>query len=325
MSSTVGVEDRPKAGSTPPTGSAKTGPGKAPHGFRTFEFGMMAPAVVLLGLLSLVPFLLLIAMSFSKVTTLGGVKLTWIGLDNWIAVLGDSQVWASWGRSIVYFVSIIGIEMVLGLITALVLYQLVRGRSLVLSLILLPMFLAPVMVGLLFRFLLDSTIGFYAQVLQFLGITQDLLGSPLTALPTVVVIDMWQWTPLVTLILLAGLGSVPPSTLEAAAVDGAGYFKTLFRITLPQMRGVIVIALLVRSMDAIRYFDIITATTNGGPADSTKIVALKLYDFAFRFNNQMGKAAVLALTMLVFSIVLARIFLRLFSERDETTTGGGVR
>lgn len=290
MSSAVRVEDRPRADDDAgrPRSSKSTAV-KAPHGFRTFEFAMMVPAVALLGLLSWVPFLLLIAMSFSKVTTLGGVKLKFIGLDNWIAVLGDAQVWASWGRSLVFFFSIIAVEMVLGLVTALVLYRLVRGRSLVLSLILLPMFLAPVMVGLLWRFLLDSTIGFYAQILQFFGLSQDLLGSPLTAMPTVVVIDMWQWTPLVTLILLAGLGSVPPSTLEAAAVDGAGYFRTLFQITLPQMRGVIVIALLVRSMDAIRYFDIITATTNGGPADSTKIVALKLYDFAFSSTTRWAR------------------------------------
>lgn len=282
---------------------------------------MMAPALALLALLSLIPFAVLVAMSISNVSTLGGIRLSLTGLQNWEAVLSDGAVWASWGRSMIYFVSIVAFEMVLGLVTALVLHHLLRGRSLTLALVLLPMFLAPVMVGLLWRFLLDSTIGLYAQVLQGLGIGQDLLGSPRTALPTVIAIDVWQWTPLVALILLAGLGSVPPSTIEAAAVDGAGFFRTLVGIILPQMRGVMVIALLVRSMDAIRYYDIITATTNGGPADSTKIIPIRLYEFAFRFNNQMGRSAVLGLTMLAFSIGLARIFLRLFSEREHAPTG----
>jgi multiple sugar transport system permease protein len=296
---------------------------RPPRGLRTFEFGMMAPALTILSLLSWVPFAILIAMSFARVRTLGGVSLTFIGWDNWTAVLGDSAIWASWGRSLVYFVSIVTLEMLLGLGVALVLHQLLRARSLVLSIVLLPMFLAPVMVGLLGRFMLDSTIGLYAQLLQAVGVDTDLLASPSTALPVVVLIDVWQWTPLVALILLAGLSSVPPSTLEAATVDGAGYLRTLASITLPQMKPIILVALLVRSMDAIRYFDIVTATTNGGPADATKIIPIKLYEYAFRFNNQLGKAAVLGLTMLAFSIVLAKLFLRFFGERPAATPGGG--
>ncbi|MGI5129987.1 carbohydrate ABC transporter permease [Pseudonocardia sp. CA-107938] len=283
----------------------------------------MLPALMVLAALSIVPFVVLIAMSVSKVSTLGRVSLQFAGLANWQAVLTDSSIWAAWGRSAIHLAAIISLEMVAGLVVAVVLHHLVRARSLVLALVLLPMFLAPVMVGLLGRFLFDSTIGLYARLLQLLGLDQDLLASPGTALPTVIAIDVWQWTPLIALILLAGLVSVPASTAEAAAVDGAGFLRTLWSVTLPQMRAVIIVALLVRCMDAIRFFDIITATTNGGPADSTKTVPLKLYELAFRFNNQMGKAAVLALMMLISSIVLARLFLRAFADRDGATYGGG--
>jgi multiple sugar transport system permease protein len=317
MSSAVATQEPAAAPAAPRSSTRK--PDKEPHGFKSFEFALMAPALVLLGLLSWIPFFMLIAMSFSKVKTLGGVELEFTGLDNWTNVLSDSSVWASWGRSLVYFGSIIALEMALGFIFAVILHNLLRGRSVMLSLVLLPMFLAPVMVGLLGRFMLDSTIGLYAQLMQLVGVDADVFARTATALPAVILIDVWEWTPLVALIMLAGLTSVPPATLEAASVDGAGFFRRLFSIALPQMMPVVLVALLVRSMDAIRYYDIITATTNGGPADSTKIVPIKLYEMAFRFNNQIGRAAVVGITMLVFSIALANVFVKVFGERKAAT------
>lgn len=278
---------------------------------------MMAPAMLVLAMLSLVPFAILIVMSLSEVRTLGRVTLSFNGLSNWIDVLGNQSVWQSWGRSLVFWGSIIGLEMLLGFIFAVVLHNLLRARSILLSVVLLPMFLAPVMVGLLGRFMLDSTIGLYAHLLRAIGITSDVFASPGSALVTVILIDVWQWTPLVALIMLAGLTSVPTSTLEAAAVDGAGFFRQVLSIMVPQMKPIILVALLVRTMDGIRYYDIITATTNGGPADATKIVPLRLYEFAFRFHNQIGHAAVLGLTMLIVSIVLAKIFINVFADRER--------
>ena len=109
--------------------------------------------------------------------------------------------------------------------------------------------------------------------------------------------DVWEWTPLIALIVLAGLASLPGPVIEAAAIDGASYWKRLRHIVLPMIAGVVVVALLVRSMDAIRYFDIITNTTNGGPADATKIVPIRLYETAFRFFD-LGYAAAIGLSML---------------------------
>lgn len=300
-------------------GAAAAAP-RPPRGLMTFEFAMMAPAMVILAILSLIPFFTLIVMSFSEVKTLGGVSLEFNGLDNWIAVLTNGSVWLSWGRSLIFWGSIIGLEMVLGFIFAVILHNLLRARSILLSIVLLPMFLAPVMVGLLGRFMLDSTIGLYAHALRTIGISTDVFASPGSALIAVILIDVWQWTPLVALIMLAGLTSVPTSTLEAAAVDGAGFFRQVLSIMVPQMKPIVLVALLVRTMDAIRYYDIITATTNGGPADATKIVPLKLYEFAFRFNNQIGHAAVLGLTMLILSIALAKAFIGVFADRTQADT-----
>jgi multiple sugar transport system permease protein len=281
----------------------------------SFEGRLMAPALIILALLSLLPFIYIIAMSFSRVGLIGGISLHWAGLDNWTRLFSDSSVGAAWVRSIVYFVATVGLEMLLGIGIALLVYELAWGRNLVLSLLLMPMFMAPVIVGLLGRFLTDSTFGLYAWVLRETGLySGDILGSTTSAFIAVTLMDVWEWTPLIALIVLAGLASLPGPVMEAAAIDGAGYWKRLRHIVLPMIAGVVVVALLVRSMDAIRYFDIIYNTTNGGPADATKIVPIRLYETAFRFFD-LGYAAAIGLSLLAASILIANLFLRTLKRR----------
>ncbi|GAA2674040.1 carbohydrate ABC transporter permease [Nonomuraea recticatena] len=282
-----------------------------------FEGRMMTPGLILLAALSIVPFLALIAMSFSRVRLLGGVALDVVGLTNWVRFFTDADMWMSWLRTIVYFVLTVGLEMVLGIGIALCLYRVLRGRNILLGLLLLPMFAAPSIVGLLGRYLTDSTFGLYAWVLRSLGYGGDILGSPASAFAAVVLMDVWEWTPLIALITLAGLSSVPQSVREAAAVDGARGWMTLRYILFPAISNVLLVALLIRSMDAIRYFDIIWVTTGGGPADATKIVPVRLYETAFRFFD-LGYAAAIGLAMLAFSIIIARTFVRLLDVRGLT-------
>ncbi|GAA2895005.1 sugar ABC transporter permease [Streptosporangium fragile] len=282
-----------------------------------FEGRMMTPGLILLAALSIVPFLALVAMSFSLVRLLGGVRLDIVGFRNWARFFTDGDLWLSWLRTVVYFVLTVGLEMVLGVAIALCLYRVLRGRNIMLSLLLLPMFAAPSIVGLLGRYLTDSTFGLYAWVLRSLGYTGDILGSPVSAFAAVVLMDVWEWTPLIALITLAGLSSVPQSVREAAAVDGARGWMTLRYILFPAISNVLLVALLIRSMDAIRYFDIIWVTTNGGPADATKIIPVRLYETAFRFFD-LGYAAAIGLAMLVFSIIIARTFVRLLDVRGLT-------
>ncbi|MEV0200998.1 sugar ABC transporter permease [Nonomuraea sp. NPDC050691] len=282
-----------------------------------FEGAMMTPGLILLAALSIVPFLALIAMSFSHVRLLGGVSLDLVGLRNWARFFTDADMWMSWLRTIVYFVLTVGLEMVLGVVVALCLFRVLRGRNVLLGLLLLPMFVAPSIVGLLGRYLTDSTFGLYAWVLRSFGYSGDILGSPISAFAAVVLMDVWEWTPLIALITLAGLSSVPQSVREAAAVDGAPGWMTLRYIVFPAISNVLLVALLIRSMDAIRYFDIIWVTTNGGPADATKIVPVRLYETAFRFFD-LGYAAAIGLAMLAFSILIARTFVRLLDVRGLT-------
>ena len=285
----------------------------------TFNGAMLAPALVLLAILSLFPFVYIVIMSLSRVGLLGGISLRWAGLDNWTRLFSDSAIGASWLRSALYFVLTVGLELLLGIAIALLLQATRVLRNLSLSLILMPMFMAPVIVGLLGRFLTDSTYGLYAWVLREVHLfSGDILGTTTSAFVAVTLMDVWQWTPLIALIVLAGLSSVPAPIIEASQLDGAGYWKRLRYIVLPSITGVIVVALLIRSMDAIRYYDIITNTTNGGPADATKTVPIRLYETGFRFFD-LGYAAAIGLSMLAVSILLANLFLRMLRGQGVTS------
>ena len=277
----------------------------------SFEARMLLPALLLLAAISLFPFFYIIYMSFNEVSLIGGVDFEWVGLQNWTEMFTDPNVRNSWITSGIYFVATVGLEMVLGIVIALVLHELVWGKNLILSMLLLPMFVAPVIVGLLGRFLVDSTYGLYAWFLENTGlISWEILGSKTSALVAVVLMDVWEWTPLITLIVLAGLASMPQTVMEAAKVDGANYFQRLRHMVAPLISGVVLVALLIRSMDAIRYYDIISVTTNGGPADATKVIPIRLYETAFRFQ-ELGYAAAIGLGMLAFSILVANLFMRI--------------
>jgi len=294
--------------------------GRATQGDRgrgglSLEMKMLLPVLFLLALLSLFPFLYIIWMSLNTVSLINGISFEFAGLQNWTRMFTDVIVGAAWARAALYFVATVGLEMVLGIAIALLIHELVWGKNLVLSLILLPMFMAPVIVGLLGRFLTDSSYGLYAFVLRELGIFEsDILGTSSSALTAVILMDVWEWTPLVVLIVLAGLASVNQYVIEAAKVDGANYLARLRHIVAPSIAGVVIVALLVRSMDAIRYFDIITVTTNGGPGNTTKIIPIRLYETAFRFFD-LGYAAAIGLGMLVFSILVANVFVQILERR----------
>jgi multiple sugar transport system permease protein len=281
----------------------------------SLETKMLIPVLALLAVLSLFPFFYIIWMSLNIVSLINGISFDFAGLANWTRMFTDEIVGAAWARAALYFVATVGLEMILGIAIALLVHELVWGQNLVLSLILLPMFMAPVIVGLLGRFLTDSSYGLYAYVLRELGIFEsDILGTASSALPAVILMDVWEWTPLIVLIVLAGLASVNQYVIEAAKVDGAGYLERLRYIVAPSIAGVVIVALLVRSMDAIRYFDIITVTTNGGPGNTTKIIPIRLYETAFRFFD-LGYAAAIGLGMLVFSILVANVFVRILESR----------
>lgn len=278
------------------------------------EFWMLLPSMVVLAAISIFPFLFMIYASFMDYS-LDMDKPKFAGFANWKGIFTDATFWESWGRTAVYAGGGLIAQLVLGIAIALLLYHIPKARNLFATLLMLPLFVAPIVAGLLWRFLVDSTYGLYNWLLQLVGVNIQILGDAAYAMPAVILMDVWEWTPLITIIVLAGLQTVSQEPLEAAEVDGASGWQKVRYILLPMVRRMIVVALLIRSMDILRYVDTITIATEGGPADATKIIGYYLMQVAFRFQD-IGSAAALGLTMLFVSILLGRFFIKVMRSEE---------
>jgi multiple sugar transport system permease protein len=190
-----------------------------------------------------------------------------------------------------------------------------RFEKTLVTLFLMPMMMAPVVAGLVWYYLYNSTFGWYHWLFQSLGLlgAKSILGDTSTAMLGIVIVDVWQWTPLIVLITLAGLKRVPRDQLEANMVDGAGEVRNFFAITLPNLYPFLLIAILLRFMDNFRFIDAILVLTGGGPADATKILPTYLFDVSFQFFK-LGRGAAIALTLLVVTIVLGMLLVRVFDS-----------
>ncbi|HVB69656.1 MAG TPA: sugar ABC transporter permease [Acetobacteraceae bacterium] len=234
-----------------------------------------------------------------------------VGLDNYRLLLGDQKFWNGLWVTFYLYVIALAAQLVLGLYLALLLNRVRRFRRLLRSLLISPFVLPPVVVGLMWLVILDPSIGAANYLLAALGLPPSLwLASPGLVVPTVALIDTWQWTPFIALILLAGLQALPADVFEAAAIDGAHGFALLRRITLPLLAPSIVTAATLRSVDLLRFFDVIYVTTQGGPGDASE--TLNIYGFRQGFvflNIGYACALMVALTVLVLAMVglLARL------------------
>ncbi len=273
---------------------------------------MLAPALLCLALISIFPLLYMFYISLYDFS-MSVNNPTFVGLNNWVRVLKSSTFWGAWARTGQIAGIGLTIQMLLGVGAALLIYQLPKGQNVILTLFMLPVFVAPIVAGLLGRFLLNSTYGFYAWLMSFFGYTGELFASPAGAVIGIILIDVWEWTPLVTMIVLAGLQSMDVEVLEAASIDGASYRQRLRYVILPLASRTMLVALLVRAMDILRYVDTIKIITEGGPADATKVAGFHLMEVAFRFQN-FGQAAVLGIIMVAVISVLGKLFIRLMGR-----------
>ncbi|WP_231710534.1 carbohydrate ABC transporter permease [Gracilibacillus suaedae] len=278
------------------------------------EFWMLLPSMILLAIISIFPFLYLIYASFMDFS-ISFENPEFIGLGNWKYVLSDTLFWSSWGRTILYVGIGLVLQLFIGVGMALAIFHLPKGKNIVVTLWMIPVFVAPVVAGLLGRYLLNSTYGLYDWLLSLFGMETQVLGNISTSMPAIILMDVWEWTPLITLIVLAGLNSLSSEPLEAADVDGANYFQKLTYVILPLIAKTIVVALLVRSMDILRFVDKIRIATEGGPADSTKVVGYYLMEVAFKFQD-FGSGSVLGLTMLVVTIFLGQFFVKFMMGKE---------
>lgn len=282
-----------------------------------FQHGMVAPLVALF--VGVVGFPLVYAAYLSvtdyKLTDRGSPAL--VGADNFVATFGDAGFWNAFGTTALYVVVAVGLELAVGLAIALALQKQRWARDLTRSMLLAPMFITPIAVGLTFRFLLNDQLGAIPAMLDTIGVSYDFFG-PGNALFTLALIDVWQWTPFMVLLLLAGLESIPKEPLDAARVDGAGGLYVLRRITLPLLAPVLVVAILLRSLDAMKVFEYVFATTRGGPGTETETLQYFIYQTGIQFFR-LGSASSMAFVVLI--LVLAVIVFA-FRRMDKAAAAG---
>lgn len=232
-----------------------------------------------------------------------------VGLENYLDLAGNGDYTAALRNTFVFVALAVTIELLLGLALALALQRQRRLRDLTRAFLLTPMFVTPIAVGLMFRFLLNQQLGAIPAALDVFGVTIDFFG-PQLALLTIVAIDVWQWTPFMVLLLLAGLESLPRQPFEAARVDGASTWMTFRRVTLPLLRPVIAVAVLIRALDAFKVFEYVFATTRGGPGNATDTIQYQVYRTAIQFFR-LGEAAAMAFVLVVIVLGLVVLLYRL--------------
>jgi len=271
---------------------------------------LLAPAVALVGVMTIVP------LGYSVVTSLQDFPLGqapgFVGLQNFRRLMGDANFASSLETTLVFTISATGLEFVLGLGLALLLKQEFAFQGIIRSSLIIPMAIAPVVVGIMWRLLYNADVGLFSFTTQALtGHSVRVLSSTTLALPALILVDVWEWTPFMFLLLLAGIQSLPQEPFEAARVDGASAWNIFLHLTMPMLRPVIVVALLIRALDAFTVFDQVFVLTQGGPGTATEVATLMVYKTAFRFS-QFGYAASMAVALLAlvmfFSTAITRVF-----------------
>lgn len=227
---------------------------------------------------------------------------TWVGLDNYKHLLTERRFWNAVGSTFYFTGLALAMETLLGTAIALVLYKNFKGKNLAKTLFLLPMVATPVAMGLVWLLIYEPSIGAANAFLHLLGLKPvDWLGNAKQVIPSLAIVDIWQWTPMISLIVMAGLSTLPHEPYEAADVDGASGWQKLFLITLPLVRPTIMVAVTLRLIDALKTFDIIYATTQGGPGNASETLNIYSYVQGFQYFK-LGMAS--ALLVMFFSIVL---------------------
>jgi multiple sugar transport system permease protein len=247
-----------------------------------------------------------------------GKPLRAIGLDAYLQLWTDNQFLNSLWVTVRFVGLSVAIETVLGLALALFCLHEFRGIRLLRTVLIVPMVITPVVVAIVFRLIYASDAGMLTAFSEALGGQPiEILGHPGRAFLGLVALDVWEWTPLMFLILLAGLQTLPVEPFEAARVDGAGPWRTFIDHTLPMLRPVLAIAIVLRTIDAFGTFDQVFVLTHGGPGEATKLLSIYGYDTAFKFQ-QTGYAAALFVTMGLLVLALAMAAVRLLRRIDAT-------
>ncbi|WP_209972401.1 carbohydrate ABC transporter permease [Paenibacillus eucommiae] len=279
---------------------------------RNLKWIYTMPAVLFVLLMMVFPILYTFRISFYEWSMSSTTKPIWVGLDNYVSLLSDPRFWESVQNTFVFSAGALILETVLGIAIAMLLYRDFLGKNIVKTLFLLPMVATPVAMGLVWLLIYEPSIGVANMLLKWLGMDPQLwIASPSQVIPSLIIIDVWEWTPMIALIIMAGLATLPSEPYEAANVDGATGWQKFMHLTLPMLRPTIIVAVMLRLIDVLKTFDIIYATTQGGP--NLKSETLNIYGYTLGFQYfKLGTASSLLVVFfaLVMGFTLIMIWLR---------------
>ena len=273
----------------------------------------LLPTVAYLLCLSIFPLVYSLYLAFQEYHPTTN-SYSFIGLRNFTDLFQDPDFFTTWWNTVIFTVSTVSIEIVLGLGLALLFSLDFFGKRLFRTLIIIPMMITPLVVGLMWRMILNPDSGILNYWLGLLNIGPiNFTGDPSTALATVIGVDIWQWTPFTFLIFLAGLQSLPEEVFEAAVVDGASRLQVFATITLPMLGRAFTVALLFRGIDAFRSFDLVYGLTYGGPGRDSATLSFYAFENAFT-DSRFGYASAIVYVMVIVIIVATSVFFR-FTEK----------
>ena len=283
-----------------------------------FHFSMQAPSLFVLLAVVVVPVIYSVQLSFHSFSlVIPGRTGQWVGMANYQRIIHDGDFGNAVLTTVIFVVSAVVLETVIGLLVGIWLHQLKVFQRLITSALLLPMILAPLVVGLMFNFALNAQFGYLTWILQGLGIgpAGGMLSQGPSALVALIAADVWEWFPFVALMVVAGLRALPTEPLEAAEIDGASTFQKYWHVILPMLRPVLAVAVLFRATEAVREFDKVYILTGGGPGSSTTVNDLYQYRVSF-LNWDLSYGAALGLVTFVVVMLFAAAMFHFLLRKD---------
>ena len=275
-------------------------------GDRGFKYQLIAPSIFVLLLIGIFPLIYLLIVSFQGITMMD-VDTSFHGFSNYSALFSDKRLWQALLHTLLFTGIALPLELVLGLLMAQLFIDHLPGRQIFVALLVLPVVVAPIVSGATWSLMFDNRFGPINQIIGWItGEEATLLWtiSPELVYPAILAAEIWQWTPFMFLLLLAALSAVDKSQLEAASIDGAGYWRIFFRIVLPAIWPVMAVAILIRGLDLFRLFDIVWALTKGGPGTMTETISIFTYIKGFQQFETSYTAAVALLIIIGLSFVV---------------------
>lgn len=278
---------------------------------RPLGFALLMPSILVMGIFILFPLLYVVWLSFNQ-RDLFTPTMTFVGLDNFRRILADSEFWTSLRTGVIFAGASVGIQVILGLTLSLALNESFAGRGIARTIALVPYMIPTVVAALMWKWVLNDLYGIVNYTLQTVGLIRTPIlwfGSPDMALLTVILVNVWSFYPFVVIALLARLSAIPRELYEAAQVDGASVWERFWHVTLPQLKSIILIVILLRGIWMFNKFDLIYLLTRGGPLGSTQHLPILAYTKAFT-NFQLGQAAAVAVMIFVILAVTSVLYLR---------------